>query len=270
MLSADFQKLSVSGIVTLYQIDATKLGAGILYLHGHTNYEDWIKIYNLIGNTKELIGDSEDLIGNSYNNSKTEKQIKRNIKFNGITYEPVAIKSEGLEMTGDGKASTPSLALANNINGVQGAVSAYCLSYEDFAGARITVINTLAKYLDSSNFEEGNSSESDQHTKQIWYIEQKTSENALQVTFELSNPRDFQGIRIPAREINNYCQWAVNGDYRGESCGYTGATMYDKADNLTTNPELDQCSGRLQGCIKRFGENKPLRFGGFPSSSLNS
>lgn len=230
-LNTDFQDLSVTGLITLYELDATSLGAGKLYLHGHKAFER--------------------------NNSK--------IIFNGVSYDPVAIQSEGLEMSGDGKASSPSLAIANSINGVQGAVSAYCLKYKDFAGAKLTVINTLAKYLDSANFEEGNPTASNEYTKQIWYIEKKTSMNASQVVFELSNPRDFRGIRIPCREINNYCQW----EYRGESCGYTGAAMFDKSDNPTTNPELDQCSRRLQGCKKRFGEHQPLRFGGFPSSSLN-
>lgn len=234
-LNKDFQDLSVTGLITLYEVDATSLGAGILYLHGHSAFE----------------------------------RNKSRIIFNGITYDPVSIRSEGLEMSGDGKASSPSLAIANSINGVQGAVSAYCQQYDDLAGAKITVKNTLAKYLDPINFEGGNPEASDEYTKQIWYIEQLTSMNASQVTFELSNPRDFQGIRIPTREINNYCNWAVNGEYRGESCGYTGAAMFTKEDKPTDNPELDQCSGRLQGCIKRFGENKPLRFGGFPSSSLN-
>lgn len=235
-LNKDFKDLSVKGLITLYQLDATSLGAGILYLHGHNGFD--------------------------LNDSK--------IIFNGISYDPVAIESDGLEMSGDGKASSPNLTIANKINGIQGAVSAYCLQYDDFAGAKLTVINTLAKHLDAANFAGGNPTASDQHTKQIWYMEQMTSMNATQVTFELSNPRDFQGIKIPTREINNYCAWAVNGDYRGESCGYIGAAMYDKADNPTTNPELDQCSGRLQGCKVRFGENKPLKFGGFPSSSLNT
>lgn len=268
MLTADFQKLSVSGLVTLYQLDATSLGAGILYLHGHLNYEDWKAIFRYAGQEDRLVG-ADGFAGFEYKLSE-EKEIKRNIIFDGITYEPVAIKSEGLEMSGDGKASSPSLAMANSINGVQGAVSAYCLNYSDFAGAKLTVITTLAKYLDASNFNAGNPEASDQHGKQIWYIEQKTSENASQVVFELSNPRDFQGIRIPCREINNYCQWAINGEYRGESCGYTGVAKFDINDNPTTDPSLDQCSGRLQGCNVRFGMNVPLPFGGFASSSLNN
>ena len=236
-LTADFQKQTVEGLITLYQLDATALGAGILYLHGHTNFND---------------------NGNQ----------KRNIIFNGITYEPVAIESEGLEMRGDGKASSPTLSIANSINGVQGAVSAYCLQYSDFAGAKLTVINTLTKYLDASNFSKGNPTAANEYKKQVWYIEQKTSENATAITFELSNPIDFEGQRIPCREINNYCQWAINGGYRGESCGYIGAAMYDKEDKLTTDPSKDKCSGRLQGCKIRF-KDKPLPFGGFPSSSMN-
>lgn len=249
MLSNDFQKLSVSGLVTLYQLDATSLGAGILYLHGHTEFEDWKIIDGAV--------------------SSTEKEIKRNIIYQGITYEPVSINSEGLEMRGDGKASSPTLAMANNINGIQGAVSAYCLNFSDFAGAKLTVLNTSLDYLDATNFSQGNPlADPNDYKKQVWYIEQKTSENALQVTFELSNPIDFEGQRIPCREINNYCQWAVNGEYRGESCGYIGTAMYDINDKPTTNPELDQCSGRLSGCRIRFGSNKPLPFGGFPSSSM--
>ena len=44
MLSSDLQKLSVSGLVTLYELDATALGAGILRWHGHVGYEDWARI----------------------------------------------------------------------------------------------------------------------------------------------------------------------------------------------------------------------------------
>lgn len=264
-LTADFQKLSVTGLVTLYQLDATSLGAGILYLHGHTNLQDWISIYSSIGKEEELIGDSRTRIGEEFT---SDSELIRDIVFQGITYSPMSIDSEGLEMRGDGKASTPTLAMANNINGVQGAISAYCLQFDDFAGAKLTVINTLAQYLDSENFGTGNPTASQEYKKQVWFIEQKTSENATQVTFELSNPIDFQGLRIPCREINNYCQWAVNGNYRGESCGYIGSRMYDINDKPTTDLSKDRCSGRLQGCKIRFGSDNPLPFGGFPSSSL--
>lgn len=59
-------------------------------------------------------------------------------------------------MSSTGKASAPTLTMANNINGIQHAVSAYCLQFKDFAGAKLKVITTLAKYLDAENFTAGN------------------------------------------------------------------------------------------------------------------
>lgn len=232
-LNSDFQKLSVDGVVTLFELDASKLGAGILRFHGH-------------------------------NHDKNDGAII----FCGKEYAPQALTVTGLEMRSDGKASTPTLTLANNIAGVQGAVSAYCLQFSDFAGAKLTVITTLAKYLDAVNFDAGNPQASDECKEQIWFVEQKTSENAQQVTFELSNPIDLEGLKIPVREITNYCHWAVVGKYRGEECGYTGVTMFDEHDNPTDNPILDKCGGRMKSCVCRFGKNKPLPFGGCPSSSL--
>ena len=103
MLNNDFQKLAIDGIITLYQLDATALGAGILYLHGHTNYEDWVKIYSSIGKASEFVGDTTKLVGFDYSASDTNKELRRDIIFNGITYKPVAIDSDGLEQRGDGK-----------------------------------------------------------------------------------------------------------------------------------------------------------------------
>ena len=113
MLNSDFQKLSVTGLVTLYELDATKLGAGIFRWHGHVSSDSW----RIIDDT--VIDDGAT--------------VKRDIIWQGQTYSPMPIQTDGLEVRGDGKASTPSLALANNVNGVQGAISALCLQYDDFA-----------------------------------------------------------------------------------------------------------------------------------------
>lgn len=167
-------------------------------------------------------------------------------------------------MRSDGKASAPTLSLANNFRGIQGAISAYCLQFKDFAGVKLKVITTLAKYLDAENFSAGNPSAQNEAKEQLWYIEQKTSENAQQVTFELSNPIDFEGLKIPVRQISNYCQW----EYRSEECGWTGANLFTNKDEPIDNPAFDQCSRRLSGCECRFGKGNVLRFGAFPASSL--
>jgi len=247
MLSSDLQKLSVTGLVTLYELDATKLGAGIMRWHGHVSFEDWAII------------------------NPDAKTVKSDIIWQGQTYSPIPIQTDGLEMRGDGKASMPSLALANNLNGIQGAISALCLRHDDFGGSRITVYNTLAQYLDADNFSDGNpQANSSEFRKQVWYIEQKVSENASQVTFELSNPIDFEGARIPSREITSFCHWCMHGRYRQSECGYIGTAMFTKDGVPTSDVSKDECGGRLSDCRLRFGDNNSLPFGGFPSSALSN
>lgn len=265
-LNSDFQKLYVDGLITLFELDASTLGAGVLRFHGHISYQDWEKIYGLIG-SDGLLGDETQMIGEIYEVGGN-KVWMRNIIWQGQTFEPMALDVSGLEMRGDGKASSPTLTLANNISGIQGAVSAYCLQFDDFAGAKLKVITTLAKYLDAENFADGNPSASNEAKEQLWFIEQKTSENAQQVTFELSNPIDFEGLQIPVRQITSLCEWACKGNYRGEECGYTGILMFTEKDAATDNPALDKCAGRLKSCRLRHGDTKPLPFGGFPASNL--
>ena len=264
MLNSDFQKLSVAGIVTLYQLDATRLGGGVFYWHGHVTWEDWARILDYAGDSSLI--DNNQLAGHDYDISSTDKEIKRDIIWQGQAYSPVAIKSDGLELRGDGKASMPNLAIANTLNGINGAMSALCLQLSDFAGAKLTVITTLAKYLDAANFASGNPQARNEYKKQVWFVEQKTAENASQVTFELSNPVDFEGMKIPCREITNYCHWAVCGRYRQDPCLYSGSAMFTKDGKPTDDQSLDYCGGSLADCKLR---DNTARFGGFPSSSLN-
>ena len=259
-LNSDLQKLYVDGLITLFELDARALGAGILRFHGHISYEDWERIYSYIG-SDGMLGDEAQLIGEVFENTES-KTWYRNIIWQGETFEPMALEVLGLEMRSDGKASAPTLSMANNIGGIQGAVSAYCLQFGDFAGAKLKVITTLAKYLDAENFSTGNATANpSEKREQIWFIEQKTSENSQQVTFELSNPVDFEGLKIPTRQISNYCNW----EYRSEECGYIGSAMFTEKDEPTDNPALDRCNYRTSGC--RCRENE-LHFGGFPASSM--
>lgn len=244
-LSSDLQKLSGTGLVTLYELDATNLGGEILRWHGHVSFEDW-QIIN-----------------------PAQTQIKSDIIWQGQTYSPVAIQTDGLEVRGDGRPSAPTLVVANEIDGNVGAITIMCALYSDFANAKLTVTHVLAKYLDAANFADGNpTANPSEFVSQYWTIEQKTEEQFDTVTFELASPLAAQRIKIPTRTITSYCTWALRGDYRGENCGYMGTAMFTKDGEPTDNPALDKCGGCLSDCKKRFGENNPLRFGGFPSSNL--
>ena len=212
---------SVQGFITLYELDATKLGGEVYRFHGHN---DGV------------------------------------IKWQGKAYQPVSITAEGLEVRSDGRASAPTLTIHNDIGDVPQALRFLCLRYGDFAGARLKVIHTLAEYL--------NSTDEQNYKVQHWYIEQKTAQNPATTQFELSNPVDFEGLKIPVRQITSYCHWAVCGRYRGEECGYIGKARFTDDGKPTDDPALDWCGGTLADCVLRFGQNGDLPFGGFPASSL--
>lgn len=262
MLESDLQKLSVSGLITLYELDATKLGGGLLRWHGHQSYEDWKYLFKFA--SKDEYADSQYHVTNT---GKGET-IRRDIIWNGQTYAPVAIQSDGLEVRGDGRPSSPTLVIANEIDGTVGAVTIMCALYKDFAGATLKVTRLLAKYLDAANFTEGNpTANPNEFTSQYWTIEQKTEEQFDTVTFELASPLAAQRIKIPTINITSYCPWAVRGQYRSEYCGYTGTAMYTEDGERTDNPAFDRCSGILSHCKLRFGENNELGFGGFVGAS---
>ena len=229
MLTADIQKLEPGDVIRLYELDATELGGDVQRFHGHMQ--------------------------------------RGPIIWQGESYQPISIEADGLELSAN-RTIAPRLTIGNEVAGVQGAVSALCLAFDDFGGARLTIRETFRHYLDPANFPEGNPTAAAEESTSTWYIEQKTSENALQVTFELSSPANFQDQQLPSRQITSRCTWCVRGEYRGESCGYTGPYI-DIDGNPTDNPALDACSGLLtSGCKARFGSNAELPFGGFPASAL--
>ena len=93
-LYADFQKLNVGGLITLYELDATRLNGEVYRWHGHMGREDW----QYIDSNRVITGDI----------------VRSDIIWQGNVFTPLAIKSSGLEMRGDGKASSPVLNIQNN------------------------------------------------------------------------------------------------------------------------------------------------------------
>lgn len=231
MLSNDTQKLQPGNQIHLYELYLNDSDGEILRFHGHMQDES--------------------------------------IWWQGLEYKPMGIEISGTGVRSDGRQDTPSLTIANCIDGIVGAVSALCIEYDDFKGIKIKIHNTLAAYLDPINFPDGiNENTSDEEDVSIWYVEQKTSENAKQLEFELTTPANVEGQLTPGRQITPLCEWACKNGYRGESCGYTGTLMFDEFGEPTDDPALDRCGARLSDCRKRFGDDVKLPFGGFPAAGL--
>jgi lambda family phage minor tail protein L len=188
------------------------------------------------------------------------------IFWQGQQYDPWPIQAEGFAIDPT-QAPTPKLTAGN----VDGRMTALCLAYQDLVGAKLFRHRTLGKYLDATNFADGNptADPSQEIPPDMWVIERRSNETNQALEWELSSALDFNGRQLPGRLIvANYCTWLARGGYRGPFCGYTGPAVAKADDTPTDDPELDVCGGRLSSCKLRFGANNQLNYGGFPAASL--
>lgn len=217
-INADVQSLEPGKIVTLYEFDATLIGAERYFFH-------------------------------SYDSPAT-------ITWQGVDYTRWPMEASGFQMKG-GASATPRLKMGN----VGGFITALVLGFDDLIGSTLIRRRTLGKYLDGMP-----EADPDEHfPDEVWYVEQKVTENNEFVEFELASALDFNGVQLPRRQIiANSCPWR----YRSAECGYTGGPVANERDIIVTDAQSDQCGKRLQSCKLRFGATAPLPFGGFAAAGL--
>lgn len=149
------------------------------------------------------------------------------IIFNGITYSAWPCQVEGIEFDSSGQPVNPTLSVGN----IDGTISSLCLFFDDLLKAKVTIRQTLSKYLDSDNFTTPNpDADPTQQITETWYIDAKTAEDNQTISWRLSSPADVSGMIIPARLITGMCHWCLTGGYRGPDCGYVGAAMFTEND----------------------------------------
>ena len=246
-INSDYQKLEPGDEIRLYEVDGTAFGTGeVLRFHA----------CNIPHTEAEIIAAGGD----------ETKLPAKSIWWQGNEYSAWPCQIEGIESSTTGSSAQPKLTVAN----LDGSITALCLAYDDMLQAKVSIHDTLVKYLDARNFPEGNTSaDSTQEKLKVYYIDSKSVETKLQVEFTLSSPMDLQGLQIPTRQLHSLCTWCIRGKYRsGDGCDYAGTRYFDKFNKPVSDPSLDVCSGNLTGCKLRFGENNELSFGGFPGTSL--
>lgn len=226
-ITGQLHKLNAGAWVELYALDLTPLSGGIVRFHAGTN------------------------------------ALNQSVVWQGNTYQPYPIQADGFEVDGSGKMPRPRLRVSN----AAGLMSSLVRQYEDFVGMRLVRKRTMVQYLDAVNFPGGVNPTADPLSAladETWFVVQKTSENKLQVEFELGSALDLQGISLPRRQIiSGICSWI----YRDAgTCGYAGGPVATRFDVPTADPLQDNCSRTLTGCRLRFGANAVLPFGGFPGA----
>ena len=151
---AEIQSLSPSALIEVFELDLTPLGDEIIRFHAGTS------------------------------------ETNQPIVWQGKTYMALPIEAEGFEITTRGTLPRPTIRIAN----VDGLFSAAVAEFDDLVGAKITRKRTFARYLDAVNFDSKTNPTADpnQHLPdEVWYVEQKKTENRYIIEWELASAMDL-------------------------------------------------------------------------------
>lgn len=227
-ISEEAQSLSPSGLLSLFTLDTTSIGGPIM-----------------------------NFVQGAHSASV--------VSFGGVEYQPMDVKFDGLETSGQGALPTPTISVSN----VDGIIQALVNTFGDLNGCLLHRVRTFTRFLDG---------QSDADSTAFWgpdtfRVERKAAENSTLIQWELSAAVDQEGKKIPGRVVvRNTCLWryrvyqpsAGTFDYTKAQCPYTGTQAYDINDLPVADKAKDVPSRRLSCCKTRFGANQPLPFGGFP------
>ena len=128
------------------------------------------------------------------------------IVWDGQQYLRFPIKAEGFAFQ-RGQLPRPTISISNLSSAP--SISAILLTVNettpgnDLTGAVVTRIRTLAKFIDASNFADGqnpNADPSAEFPREIYYIDRKSAENRDLVSWELAAVFDLAGVRVPKRQ----------------------------------------------------------------------
>lgn len=261
-----------------FSFDMSKLSAG---------GSDWVNS-QIIGIRIDLwqqaVGEIEikriSILNKNQHDVDASKLAPKSIWFDNVEYGYWPFMTEGIEFSSN-QQTQPTLSLANQ----SGVVGAYLRAYQEMVGASVRLIQTYVKYLDSRNFEGGNS-EADplQQWTQFYYIDRPDYEGDDYVRFTLSSPLELNGVQIPTRQVTTFCQWQARGLYgkgldadEENGCSWNRATAskwYNAKGEQVDSIALDDCGGCVQDCRLRFGQlvddpkSAILDYGGFISVRL--
>lgn len=227
-INAEVQKLEPSAIVSLFTLDATRIGVGILrFTEG--------------------------------------AQTGASVTYAGNLYNAVDVMFRGLDYSGSGAPSRPTISISMTNPVVQAIFN----SAGDLNGCKLMRIRTFARFLDG----QPDADPMAFYGPDIFEIDRKVADNNTEITWELASSFDQEGVMLPRRVmVRDTCLWRYRSydaaigqfDYSKAQCPYAGSQYFDANDNPVTDPAQDRPSRRLSCCKKRFGENAPLPFGGFP------
>jgi lambda family phage minor tail protein L len=175
----------------------------------------------------------KDSAGAKYYFHAGENGYSNTIYYGGGTganaYHFIPVQANGFDYSDD-TLPRPTLTFDNT----DGFFSLKTRFFKNFIGYPVRRIRTFAKFLHGKNFPNDinpfGSPTEDSFPIEKYVINQKTTENQQQISFELVSALEKESAFIPNRKIvYNTCQW----QYRNSvGCGYSGPPVSDAKGNL--------------------------------------
>lgn len=226
LIATDIQGLVQDVVVTMFQIDATKVGEGLLCFSPTSN-----------GGVP--------------------------VVFGGVTYSALPITAEGFKWTGDGTLPRPTLSLAAkdlmflsmvvNSGDLVGCPVTRLRTYAKYLDNGSSP-NPQAMFLPENYVIERKSSQ--KRTLLQFELSVKMDQQGVMIPAR-------QVLRDSCTHRFRY--WANNRwNYTGVTCPYTGSAMYEPNGNPTTDPTKAKCGKRLRDCKTHFGQFAVLPYYGYP------
>ena len=115
------------------------------------------------------------------------------IYFNSREYTPIHMQTSGWQVTGTETLPRPKMLISN----VLLTFASYINAFENLVGAKLTRRRTLDKYLDGRAEANPNA----EFAPDIYRIRSMPQKTKAVAEFELTPYMDFEGIKIPKRQI---------------------------------------------------------------------
>lgn len=224
---AEATKLEPSAMVSLYQLDATRVGGPIYHF-------------------------------------TTETRAGAIIRFGGVEFYAVPVRVSGMSVSGQGPIQTPTLSVGNTDGFIQQIVNSLG-NLEGCKVTRWRVFakhlddgeepNSAAAYGPDVYVIDRKSSDTPEMIE--WELSALIDQQGVYIGRTVV--RDTCLWRY--REFN---EQTGTFDYSKAVCPYTGSNYFDRENNPVSLPSEDVPARNLQCCRVRFGEDAVLPFGGFP------
>lgn len=229
-ISALSQELAAENIVSLFQLDLSRFGAGFARF------------------TTDVTENGQPL------------------RWGGDPYYPTAVEATGFERKAGGTAARPTLRLGN----VNKLTTSLILEGKDLVGCEVRRYRTFRRFLDdgvepstSDHFPAEIYRVERMKARNRVFAEFELAGILDQEGTKLPKRqivRDYCSF-IYRRMDTETGEWKIDAF---DPCPYSGTGMFNRKGESVTNPAEDVCGKRIRDCKLRFGEHNRLYTRAFP------